>query len=133
MFSVVLVLLVFGIPAAAACSFWAGIRVFGHNKPLAGVILVGAAASVLTVLWEMRFDIGLISDLLGIDGLFMFEDLDTDLIYMTIYGVLFLALIIARVRWKAQFGSAIALNLALFFWVLSGLPYLVLSPGMFAN
>lgn len=133
MFSVVLLLLAFGIPTAVLCSFWAGIRVFGHNRPLAGIILVGATASVLTVLWEMRFDIGLISDLLGMDGLFMFEEIDTGPIYMTIYAVLFLALLIARVRWKAQFGSAFALNLALFFWLLSGLPYLVLSPGMFAN
>jgi hypothetical protein len=133
MLSVVLAFLVFGLPAAIACSYWAGTKVLEHNKPLGGVILIGATASVLTVLWEMRFDIGLISNLLGIEGLFMFDDLDTDKIYMTIYAALFLALFIARVRWKAQFGPARALNLALFFWLLSAIPSLVIGPGTFAN
>jgi hypothetical protein len=132
MFSILLVFLVLGIPAATISSFWAGIRVFRHNRPLAGFILVAAVASALTFLWEMRFDIDLISNLLGREGLFMFEDIDTDMIFLTLYVLLFLAVLFARVRWKPEYGSALALNLTLVFWLLAGLPFLVLSPGMFA-
>jgi hypothetical protein len=132
MYSILLALLLLGIPAATFCSFWAGIRIFGHNKPLAGFVLGATVASALTFLWEMRFDIDLISNLLGLDGLFMFEDIDTDLIFVSLYVTLFLAVLYARVRWKPEYGSALALNLTLVFWLLAGLPFLVLSPGMFA-
>ena len=132
MFEFVLLLLAVGIPVATLCSFWAGIRIFGHDKPLAGFVLGAAVASALTFLWQMRFDIDLISNLLGQEGLFMFEDIDTDLIFLTLYVALFLAVLYGRVRWRPQYGSALALNLTLVFWLLAGLPFLVLSPGMFA-
>ena len=136
MFSILLFFLALGVPIAAFCSLLAGIKVFGHNKGLAGFILLGAIASALAILWEFRYDIdlirNLIRDLWGFYGLQKADDLDLDRFSLPIYIISALAVLLARFRWRAEYGSAVVLNLALVFWVLAGLPFLVLTPGMFA-
>lgn len=128
--------LMLGVPIAAFFSLWAGVKVFQHNRLLASLIMLGAFASILAILWEFRFDIGLIRNLIinrwGYEGLQMTLDLDLDQFLMPFYFISALAVLLARFRWKPQYGSALVLNLALVFWVLAGLPFLILQPGMFA-
>jgi len=130
-----LFLLVLGVPIAAFFSLFAGIKVFRHNKVLAGFILLGALASALAILWEFRYDIDLISnlitDLWGFDGLQKSDDLELGRFFIPLYIISAVAVLLARIRWKPEYGSALAVNLALGFWVLAALPGIILTPSMF--
>ncbi len=136
MFAILLLFLAFGIPIAAFFSLLAGIKVFRHNRALAGLIVLGAIASALAILWEYRYDIDLIRNLIknlwGFDAMQMSDDLELDRYFLALYTTSALAILFARFRWRPQYGSALVLNLALVFWVLAGLPFLILTPGMFA-
>ena len=132
MFGFLVVVLVLGVPVAALCSLWAGVRIFGHNKVLAGLIIVGAVASGLSLAWEWRFDIDLIGDFLDTLGIDTLDSYDPSDYFVTLYALVSISVLLARFRWKPEYGSPLALNLALIFWPMAGVPYLLLSPGMFA-
>ncbi len=125
-----------GVPIAAFLSLLAGVKVFKHNRLLAGLIMLGAFASFLAILWEFRYDIDLIRNLIidqwGYEGMQIASDLDLGRFFLLFYFISALAVLLARFRWKPQYGSALLLNLALVFWVLAALPFLILQPGMFA-
>ena len=133
---VLAIFLVLGVHVAAFFSLWAGLKIFRRNKALAGFTMLGAVASVLANLWEFRYDIDLISnlirDLWGYKGFQKADDLDLDRFALPLYISSALAVLLARFRWKPEYGSALVLNLALVFWVLAALPFLLLTPGMFA-
>jgi hypothetical protein len=133
MFIVAGVLLMVGVPAVAFCSLLAGIKLRRHNKLLAGVILIGTIASGLSFLWQMRFDIWPLREFLSRTGLFFFESPDLTRYFVVLYIGLFLASLLAPMRWRPEYGSATVLNLSLVFWLLAGLPYLLLNGASFAN
>jgi len=82
MFGIVLLFLAFGIPVAVLLSLWVGVKIYQYNT---GVILIGAVASGLSFLWEMRFDIGLFRGLMYSDNMELFERLDPSRFFPVLY------------------------------------------------
>ncbi len=123
--------LMLGIPIGAFLSLLIGIKVIKFNKALAGVIILAAMASFLLALWEFRYDIDLISNLItdqwGYRGMQMADDLDLDRFFLPICIISGLSVLLARFLWKPQYGSALLPNLALVSWALAGLSFFLLT------
>ena len=126
----ILILLMFlCLPLALLLSFLSGFTVLKQNTALGSSILITSLLGLASLLWELRFDIDLISNL------FTYDQLDTDLqtYFMAIYVAAFALVLLARLRWNREQGKGILLILALVFWVLAPAPYVLISPGAFMH
>ena len=126
----ILILLMFlCLPLALLFSLSSGFTVLKQNTALGSSILITSLLGLASLLWELRFDIDLISNL------FTYDQLDTDFqrYFMALYVAVFALVLLARLRWNREQGKGILLILALLFWVLSPAPYVLISPGAFMH
>jgi len=113
----VLILLMFlCLPLALMFSFLSGLTVLKQNTALGIAIQITSLLGVASILWELRFDIEVISHL------FTYEQLNADYqpYFMALYIALFAMVLLARLRWNRAYGNGVLLTLALVFW---GRPY----------
>ncbi len=133
MLIILTVLLVVSMPVAAFCSLLAGLKIRRHNRLLAGVVLTGVTACVLLMLWEMRYNIGLFRALMFMGKMPDFYSVDLSDYFPAVCGILFAALLVARLRWKEEYGSTQTLTLALLLWLMAGISFLLLGTTSFAH
>jgi hypothetical protein len=126
----ILILLMFlCLPLAIVFSFLASFPVLKQSRPLGTAILITSLLSAISILWELRFDITVISHL------FTYDQLSADFrsYFMALYIATAALALIARLRWDKTQGRGILLILAIVFWILAPTPHMVISPGDFAH
>ena len=92
-------------------------------------IIITVLIGLLTVLWEMRYDIEFMRVMFSFEQ----KQLDLEVYFRALYVSLFAMLLFARLRWKQEYGKGGLIILALIFWVLAAIPFMLLSPGDFAH
>ncbi|MVO15908.1 hypothetical protein [Parasedimentitalea huanghaiensis] len=126
----ILILLMFlCLPLAILFSFLASFPVLKQNRPLGSLLLITSLLSALSILWELRFDIDIISHMFTYDQL----SADFQAYFMALYLATATLSLLARLRWNRDHGRGILLILAITFWVLSPAPHVLISPGAFMH
>ncbi|PCJ05622.1 MAG: hypothetical protein COB16_15480 [Rhodobacteraceae bacterium] len=126
----ILILLMFlCLPLALLFSFLSGFSVLKQNAALGSALLITSLLGFASLLWELRFDINLISHL------FTYDQLSADFqpYFMALYIVTFALVLLARLRWNRDHGRGVLLILAIMFWILAPTPHILISPGAFAH
>ncbi|NIZ59414.1 hypothetical protein DL239_00330 [Sedimentitalea sp. CY04] len=126
----ILILLLFlCLPFAIFFSFLASFPVLKQNTILGVTILITSLLSATSILWELRFDITIISHMFTYDQL----SADYQRYFMALYIATFALVALARLRWNRDHGRGVLLILAILFWILAPLPHYMISPGAFAH
>ena len=126
----ILILLMFlCLPLAIFLSFLASFTVLKQNRPLGSAILITSLLAAASLLWEMRFDITVISNMFTYDQL----SADFQIYFMALYVATFALTLLARLRWNRDHGRGVLLIFALLFWILSPAPHVLISPGAFMH
>ena len=117
------------LPFAVLFSFLASFPVLKQNTILGVTILITSLLSALSILWELRFDITVISHMFTYDQL----SADYQRYFMALYIATFALAALARIRWNRTQGRGVLLILAITFWILAPAPHYLISPGAFAH
>jgi len=126
----ILILLIFlCLPLAILFSFLASFPVLTQNRPLGIGILITSLLSAISILWELRFDISPIANMLTYDQL----SVDLQSYFMAFYILNFALTLLARLRWNRAHGRGILLILGIVFWVLAPAPHFLISPSAFMH
>ena len=126
----ILILLLFlCLPFAIVFSFLASFPVLKQNRSLGLVLLFTSLLCALSILWELRFDITIISHMFTYDQL----SADFQTYFIALYIATFALIVLARLRWNRDHGRGVLLILAILFWILAPLPHYLISPGAFAH
>ncbi len=126
----ILILLMFlCLPLAIFFSFLASFTVLKQNRPLGSALLITSLLCALSILWELRFDINVISHMFTYDQL----SADFQAYFMALYVATFVLTLLARLCWNRDHGRGVLLILAIVFWVLSPSPIILISPGAFMH
>jgi len=126
----ILILLMFlCLPLAIFFSFLASFTVLKHNTRLGSALLITSLLAAVSILWELRFDIAMISNMFTYDQL----SADFQAYFMALYVATFVLTVLARLRWNRDHGRSVLLILAIAFWVLSPAPLILISPGAFMH
>lgn len=117
------------LPLALLLSFCSGLSVMKHNTVLGAAILFTSVLGLASLIWELRFDIELIS------YMFSYEQLSADFqaYFLALYLVVFALVLLARLRWDKQQGKGFLLVFALMFWAMAPAPYYLISPGAYLH
>ncbi|OUS38832.1 hypothetical protein A9Q94_01290 [Rhodobacterales bacterium 56_14_T64] len=126
----ILILLMFlCLPLAIFFSFLASFTVLKQNRPLGSALLITSLLAAASLLWELRFDISIISNMFTYDQL----SADFQAFFMALYVTTFVLTVLARLRWNRDHGRGVLLILAIVFWILSPAPHVLISPGAFMH
>ena len=126
---ILMLLLFLCLPIAILFSFLASFTVLKQNATLGTGLLVTSLLAAASRLWELRFDIDIIS------RMFTYDQLSTDFqrYTMALYVATFAMVLLARLRWNRGNGRGILLILAIMFWILAPAPHFLISPGTFTH